>query len=226
MPEVSYYNKLYQIQDIVLSLIDNLKTGFYLTGGTALGRVYLHHRFSEDLDLFINNAAEYSSEIKRIAKKLKDDFGTGFELITAAEDFTRIHINRDGVVLKIDMVNDISYRVGDLFIWDKYSKIDNPINILSNKIAALSRFAEKDVVDILFLSYTYEFIWEEIIKDAQEKDMWVNPIDISSIINTFPKDKFDEIKWKIKNDNDKFDNDLKIIAKDILLGKSNSLFKK
>jgi len=27
---------------------------FYLTGGTAVSRAYLQHRFSDDLDLFVN----------------------------------------------------------------------------------------------------------------------------------------------------------------------------
>ncbi len=32
-----------------------METGFYLTGGTALGRVPLRHRYSEDLALFVND---------------------------------------------------------------------------------------------------------------------------------------------------------------------------
>jgi len=30
-------------------------TPFYLTGGTALSRGYFNHRYSDDLDLFVNN---------------------------------------------------------------------------------------------------------------------------------------------------------------------------
>jgi len=42
--------------DKVLALIRRTDTAFYLTGGTALGRHYLHHRYSDDLDLFVNAA--------------------------------------------------------------------------------------------------------------------------------------------------------------------------
>ena len=43
---------LYPFQDEALSLAARVETGFYLTGGTALGRIHLRHRYSEDLDLF------------------------------------------------------------------------------------------------------------------------------------------------------------------------------
>ena len=51
-----YFEKFYRVQDHVLHLINALTTDFYLTGGTALSRGYLHHRFSDDLDLFVNVA--------------------------------------------------------------------------------------------------------------------------------------------------------------------------
>ncbi|MCD4795127.1 MAG: nucleotidyl transferase AbiEii/AbiGii toxin family protein [Bacteroidales bacterium] len=33
---------------------------FYLTGGTALVRFYLNHRYSEDLDFFVNKRKKYN----------------------------------------------------------------------------------------------------------------------------------------------------------------------
>lgn len=47
-----YFEQLYPLQDLALALIQQQDTGFYLTGGTAVSRVYLHHRFSDDQ--FIN----------------------------------------------------------------------------------------------------------------------------------------------------------------------------
>jgi predicted nucleotidyltransferase component of viral defense system len=49
------YNKLYLIQDKFLTWWKTLDLPFYLTGGTALGRFYLNHRYSEDLDFFTDN---------------------------------------------------------------------------------------------------------------------------------------------------------------------------
>ncbi len=49
-----YFERLYLLQDAVLQRVNALDTGFYLGGGTATSRGYLHHRFSDDLDLFVN----------------------------------------------------------------------------------------------------------------------------------------------------------------------------
>lgn len=42
-----FVNVLYPLQDEVLTAAP-ADTGFYLTGGTALGRIHLRHRSSED----------------------------------------------------------------------------------------------------------------------------------------------------------------------------------
>ncbi len=62
MLQETYTNKLYPLQDKVLKLLEKVNTHFYLTGGTVLGRYYLHHRYSDDLDLFVNQLTNFKSE--------------------------------------------------------------------------------------------------------------------------------------------------------------------
>lgn len=50
-----YTEKLYPLQDGVMKIVKDLQLPFYLTGGTALSRFYYHHRYSDDLDYFVNN---------------------------------------------------------------------------------------------------------------------------------------------------------------------------
>ena len=50
MHEVYYQNKVYPLQDEILDLVKSAPVAFYLTGGTALSRFYLNHRYSDDLD--------------------------------------------------------------------------------------------------------------------------------------------------------------------------------
>ena len=54
-----YFDTLYPLQDEVLAVLAGLETGFYLTGGTAASRLYLQHRFSDDLDFFVNDQPEF-----------------------------------------------------------------------------------------------------------------------------------------------------------------------
>jgi predicted nucleotidyltransferase component of viral defense system len=48
------YKALYKMQNNFLDWWKVYDSPFYLTGGTALGRFYLNHRCSEDLDFFVN----------------------------------------------------------------------------------------------------------------------------------------------------------------------------
>ena len=57
-----YETKLYPLQDEVLKKLKSLEQPFYLTGGTAVSRGYLHHRYSDALDLFVNND-DYNSSV-------------------------------------------------------------------------------------------------------------------------------------------------------------------
>jgi predicted nucleotidyltransferase component of viral defense system len=38
-----------------------IPVGFYLTGGTALSRAYLNHRYSDDLDFFVNAVNDFET---------------------------------------------------------------------------------------------------------------------------------------------------------------------
>ena len=63
------YKKLYQIQNKVFKSLKPVLAGFYLTGGTALGRYYLNHRFSEDIDFFINADPGFKDKLFIIGNK-------------------------------------------------------------------------------------------------------------------------------------------------------------
>ncbi len=68
------YRRLYRTQDKVLQVLKPVLGSFYLTGGTALGRFYLNHRFSEDLDFFMNKSDTFHALIKNIEIVLVKQF--------------------------------------------------------------------------------------------------------------------------------------------------------
>ena len=65
-----YLNHLYPFQDRVLYALSLVDAGFYLTGGTALSRGYLNHRFSEDLDFFVNDSEHFILWADRVVQGL------------------------------------------------------------------------------------------------------------------------------------------------------------
>jgi predicted nucleotidyltransferase component of viral defense system len=50
----------------VLNILQQSGTDFFLTGGTALSRAYYNHRYSEDLDFFLNNSSNYDEQLDTV----------------------------------------------------------------------------------------------------------------------------------------------------------------
>ena len=224
MQEDYYINTLYPLQDIILNIIGKFPVGFYLTGGTALSRAFLNHRFSDDLDFFVNNAADFKSQVNTVVMGLKDA-GMKTEILVANEGFARLLVLEGECSLKLDFVNDVPYRHGNHCYTALFTRTDNLTNILSNKITALGRYSSKDVVDIVFICRVLEFNWEKILMDASEKDLWVNPLSVVDVLEQFPIEKLNEISWTNNPpENGWFQSQIDRIIPEILEGSNNSLF--
>ncbi len=144
------YKKLYLLQDKFLDFWNDLELPFYLTGGTALGRFYLNHRYSEDLDFFVNQDKNYNEYIKLLAENLEKIFTVDKKMTLKYDRFSRFYINENNTVLKIEFVNDVKYRSGQANnIY--FGIIDTPLNILSNKI---SKVVTRDRTQRHFRYYT------------------------------------------------------------------------
>lgn len=217
------YTKLYLLQDKFLSWWLTLGLPFYLTGGTALGRFYLNHRFSEDLDFFINADTQYQNYISELKNKITSRFTVNIQQSLFADDFTRFFITEDDTSLKIELVNDVSYYQGRIAAY-QYGRIDTPVNILSNKLTAIvGRDEPKDVFDIIHLSLNYSFNWLDIFEHAKQKAV-INELDVAQRLISFPVELLENVNWL--NTAIDFESYKKVrsqIADDFLLGKPNSL---
>ena len=129
-----YQNILYPLQDKVLKLVELLPVDFYLTGGTALSRAYLHHRYSDDLDFFVNGVSDFKEQVNKIIKQLTAT-GFKFEISVADEGYARMFIFEPGCSLKLDFVNDVPFRSGAPVPTNVFGRTDSLDNILSNKSA-------------------------------------------------------------------------------------------
>lgn len=219
------YNKLYLLQDKFLSWWITLDLPFYLTGGTALGRFYLNHRFSEDLDFFVNADHRYLNYIKQLKNKITARFDVNIQQSLFSDDFTRFFIIEDDTWLKIEFVNDVEYYVGKQAAY-RYGHVDTPINILSNKLTAIvGRDEPKDVFDIILLSLNYSFNWRDIFSHAKHKTA-INELDIEQRLVSFPVEWLENVNWLSTPINtEKSRAALNQIADDFLLGKENTLGK-
>jgi predicted nucleotidyltransferase component of viral defense system len=219
------YTKLYQIQDKFLNFWKKINTPFYLTGGTALGRFYLEHRHSEDLDFFVNSDNDYKKHINTIYREISTVFSFDVENNLFYDDFTRLFLIDNDISLKLEFVNDIPYRTDStksIF----FGKIDTPINILSNKLSALiNRDEPKDIFDIIHISLNYNFNWAKIFIEVKHKEI-INEIDVEQKINSFPVALFDNVDWFIqKPDYAIYSKYIKQISDDFITGSDNTICK-
>ena len=226
--EKYYKTKLYPLQDGALKIVKDLKLPFYLTGGTALSRFYYQHRYSDDLDLFVNNDSNFKIHIRSFFDYLNSpaipvNFKLNTERTNVGENFAQFFIYDDEIELKIDFVNDLAVRFGSLVEDDILGKVDSVRNILSNKISALYRFAIKDYVDVWIIAKNYKFNWREIFSESKQKEATVDPVEIFNLFKSFPFENLNAIKWAQKFDFSKIEKEFDVIAQEILNGSDNSL---
>ncbi|MBY0435132.1 MAG: nucleotidyl transferase AbiEii/AbiGii toxin family protein [Cyclobacteriaceae bacterium] len=223
MSDKYYTDRLYPLQDRVLREIEKIDSFFYLTGGTVVSRHYLHHRYSDDLDLFANQHADFEREIDRVTSHLKKIFSIDLSVKDIA--YARAFVKENDLALKIDFVNDVGFHAGEIINSSLYARTDSWRNILSNKITALPREEGKDAADIIFMCFKYAFNWVDVINDAKSKDSWIDEVNASRLLHNFQMQKIQNVKWIDEPDFTEIENHLKTIAKDILLGANNSLVK-
>jgi hypothetical protein len=222
MHEKYYNNKLYPLQDEVLDIIGKEHSSFYLSGGTALGRHYLHHRYSDDLDFFQNDSESFKNDANKIITALKRKYSVACNVTLLDEKFVRVFIKCEDFSLKLEMINDVPFRQGDIIAGDLFCRIDSWENILSNKISAISRNEPKDIADILFLAQKFSFNWKDATESAKKKDMWVNELEISSIFANYDTNLLKQLLWIEAPDYDKLMQQLKVISRRILTAENNS----
>lgn len=205
-----------------------LNLPFYLTGGTALSRYYFQHRYSDDLDFFVNSDPDYKNYIRQLFTALESahksgEFFINYDKVITADDYTQVIIEKNEALLKIDLVNDISIHFGEIQDDKKLGRVDPWRNILSNKISAIFRFEVKDYVDIWIIAKNKKFNWKQIISEAKQKEAAVDPIGIFELFKSFPFENLELIKWKINSNCEIVKNDFDIISNDIFHGRENSL---
>jgi hypothetical protein len=190
--------------------------------------MYLQHRYSDDLDLFVNQNETFRQHTATILKALQQNFSS-VELSITYDTFARLYVkeyveNKE-VILKIEFVNDVLFHVGDTTKHPLFLRIDNIDNILSNKICALNRDEAKDWADIWQIALAYPFSWKEAIENAKKKDMWVDEAEVLIKLETFDLSKLEEVRWIKPLSLAQAQRDREVLLKDVLLGANNSLCK-
>jgi len=217
MDKEFYFARLYPLQDRVLETIGSLDTQFYLTGGTASSRGYLHHRFSDDLDFFVNDDSRFRLWSDRIITALSAGFPT-LQVLQNEERFTRLSVQDVDVALKIELVNDVPSHVGSLTRHKILGLLDSPENILANKVsAAIDRKEPKDFADIWGFCCKMGLSLTRAITGAQSKAAGIFPADLARTLCSVTEADWQLIRWIDPPTCNQFLQDLNKLSENLIL---------
>ncbi len=214
-----YFHVLYPFQDEVLKVLNRVKTGFYLTGGTAASRGYLNHRFSDDLDFFVNDDARFILWTDRWIQALSENWRV--EVSLRGERFVRLFLHTSEVVLKIEMVNDVPSRVGAVRVHPVLGRLDSPENILANKITALlDREEPKDLADIWGFCTRLKLRLADAIEGARGKAIGVFPPDVARVLCSVTEEDWALVRWIEAPPPEQYLADLRALGDELILPRS------
>ncbi len=171
-------------QEQFLEVVSNEKTLrelFYFTGGTPLSAFYLHHRLSEDIDLFSEEEikiATIQSFIKKVQKLLhivKVEYNTFLGLHSFQLYFS------DTNILKVDF-NYYPFPRIEKGTTYKNIAVDSILDIAVNKMQTIAtKPRARDFIDLFFIIQKKGYILGELLKTARNKFDWhTDPLQFGS----------------------------------------------
>lgn len=175
---------LNQLQSDLLAPFFNLPLAdrFVLTGGTALAGFYLHHRLSEDLDLFTLNRDAFE-QVSSSVPSLTETLGATCDDRRLSPHLHQVFFSRESLQVKMDIVLDADPWFGMPQNLDGI-RVDALENIAANKIVALyGRATPRDFVDLYFILNETDLSLDALVEMAKQKDAGLHDFYLASWIH-------------------------------------------
>jgi hypothetical protein len=224
MDRTFYFETLYPFQDRVLQVLSRLETGFYLSGGTAASRGYLDHRFSDDLDLFVDDDDRFGLWAARVIQGLSQQGQWRCEVSLQEERFVRLTLFEGENLLKIELINDVPARVGQIRQHPILGRLDSPENILANKITALmDREEPKDLADVWGFCCQMNLSLADALVGAQSKAAGIFPVDLARILLSATHSDWEQVRWVEAPTPEQFVADLRALGESLILVNSTGV---
>lgn len=213
-----YFEHLYPLQNEVLPLITRLETDFYLSGGTAASRGYLHHRFSDDLDLFVNDDDRFGLWSARVIQALLAQPTWKVNVTLREPRFVRFSVVGSDATLKIELINDVPAHIGLIQQHPELGRLDSAENILANKITALvDREEPKDLADIWGFCCHMRLPLADAIQNAHSKAAGIFVLDIARILSSVTVTDWELVRWIQAPSPEQFVADLQALGESLML---------
>lgn len=160
---------------------------FFLTGGTALAAFYLHHRLSEDVDLFTLEDGVLDAAQDAVLT-MGDEMGWSVDVRRLSPHFLRVDLTASGgESLKADLVQEPGTQFGEKR-WCEGIIVDSSVDIAANKVTAiLGRADAKDFVDLCFIVQELGYDLDALIQMAKQKDLGLTEFYLAGMLRQIHK---------------------------------------
>lgn len=158
---------------------DEITRWYYLTGGTALAEFYLHHRLSEDIDLFTRDQVDHQ-EVQAFLRSIQQKAGFLNVTLQKIGGLYQYWLEySDGERLKIDF-NEYDFPLIEQGVQFGKLQIDSKYDIAINKLESIcSRSKARDFVDLYMLLEQKEFSLEQLAARIPDKfSIWLTDLTI------------------------------------------------
>ena len=156
---------------------------FFLTGGAALAEFYLHHRETEDLDLFTLPGVEISVGVQALIDATHS-LGGSAKVLRESGDFKRYVVSRGTEMTLVDLVVDRAPQTAEKQSFGSV-RVDAVSEIAANKLCALlDRIEVRDLIDLELL-LQMGLSLEAVLEDAQKKHAGADPGTLAWVLSQF-----------------------------------------
>jgi len=129
-----------------------------------------------------------------------------------------LNLSQSELALKIEMINDVPSRVGNVINHPTLGKLDTAENILANKLTALiTREEPKDLADVWGFCCQMNLSLEKAITGAQGKAAGIFPADLSRVLLRTSKADYEMIRWINAPTEKKFIDDLHELGEKLII---------
>lgn len=189
----------------LVSASPSLTKRFYLTGGTPLSAFYLHHRHSEDLDLFseeeisLLGIRSFIGKVQKTCRLAKIDYRNFYGL----HSFQLFFPNK--IILKVDFNYYPFPRIEKGMNYKKVA-VDSLLDIAVNKVHTVAmKPRARDFIDLYFIVKTTRFSFSDLLLKAKIKFDWhIDPVQLgtrlleATEVVDYPRmiKKIDHREWK------------------------------
>jgi len=174
--------ELTAFQREVLARLFERERDFFLSGGAALVGYYLHHRLTDDLDLFTLDEEAFARG-PRLLAEVAHASGARVEVRQESPSFRRSALIRANELVVVDMVLERVHQMHARKNEIDHVLVDAPDEILANKLTAIvGRMEERDLVDVLFLERAGYTI-DDALAPALAKDGGCTPATLAWLLS-------------------------------------------